>query len=184
MDHPAPSSDTVFRARRKLVRGTFAVPAALAVHNGSALAASSNNKRCAVNAVGSTSGGTAPAAIKGTGTDTFTRVAVYKDQASTPNYWVRISELQAQATNKGLGFVSPSGIDTGYVQVVPGGAFAYGSPTGSVGTVVQGRVAVLFDNAGTAPNTVRINGFVQYGATTLPTGKGVVTGSCWSSLQA
>lgn len=180
MDHPAPSSDTLFRARRKLVRGTFAVPAALAVHNGSALAAASNNRRCAINSITDPTR-TPPAGVVGTTHDgRWTRVKVYQE-AGTGYYWVSKTELNDFATAKNLGFLGPSGSGT-HIRSYTNGTYSYtlGSPSG--GLSLAGYVAVLFDNAGTAPNTVRVVGFVKWGATSFSGATGAVTGSCWSSL--
>lgn len=170
-------------ARRRLVRGSFSVPAVLAVHNGSALAASSNNKRCAINSIASDPQ-TPPQPITGAGGDGWSRTSYYLDSATpTPRLWVRYSDVQTHASNKGLGLLAPTGTNTGFIRVVSGGAWAFGSPTGPVGATASGSVALLFDNAGAAPNTVRIIGIVQPGAAAFASGTGVVTTSCWSSLQ-
>lgn len=182
MNEHAPQTDTLSQARRKLLRGTFAVPAVLAVHNGSALAATSNNKRCAINSIASDPT-TPPQPIAGAGTDAWTRAFYYNDQASPAAQWVRYADLVTLSGAKGVGLATPAGTNTGYIRVVAGGLYAFGTPTGNVGTTAAGSVALLFDNAGTAPTTVRIVGFIQPGAATFATGTGVVTGSCWSSLQ-
>lgn len=182
MDPQAPTPDAKTQARRRLIRGSFSVPAVLAVHNGSALAAASNNKMCAIKSI-ATDPATPPQPITGTGGDGWTRAPFYKDSASTPKSWVRYSDLSTIATSKGLGLVSPSGSNTGFVQVITGGTYAFGSPVGSVAATPAGSVALLFDNAGAAPNTVRIIGFIQPGAAAFGSGTGVITNSCWSSLK-
>lgn len=179
--HSAPSS-----ARRKLLRGTFSVPAVLAVHNGSALAAASNNKACAIRSIASDPA-TPPQPISGSGTDGWSRASYYLDANSTPRKWVRYSDLQTLANAKGVGLVIPStvnssGVQTGFIRVKTGGLYEFGTPTGSVSNTPAGSVALLFDNAGAGP-TIRITGFVQQGAASFTTGTGVVTTSCWSSLK-
>lgn len=174
--HSAPSS-----ARRKLLRGTFSVPAVLAVHNGSALAAASNNKACAIKSIAADPA-SPPVPISGSSTDGWSRAAYYLDANSTPRKWVRYSDLMTHANAKGVGLVIPGGINSGFIRVKTGGLYEFGSPTGSVSNTPAGSVALLFDNAGAGP-TIRIIGFVQPGTTSFTTGTGVVTTSCWSSLQ-
>lgn len=168
-------------ARRKLIRGAFSVPAVLAVHNGSALAATSNNKSCAIKSIASDPT-TPPQPIVGTGADGWTRAAFYTDSSATPTRWVVYSDLSTIAASKGVGLTSPSGTNTGYIQVIAGGTYTYGSPTLPLSSAA-GSVALLFDNAGAAPTTVRIVGFIQPSATGFVANTGVVTTSCWSSLK-
>lgn len=180
MDELRDQADCRNKIRRKLIRGSFSAPAVLAVHNGSALAASSNNKRCAINSIASDPT-TPPQPIAGSGGDGFSRANYYNDAASpTPALWVKKSELDTLAAGAGVGINSPSGTNTGYIQVITGGAYAYGTPTGSVGATPTGSVALLFQDSG---GSISIIGFVQPGTATFATNTGVVTGSCWSSLK-
>ena len=182
MDENAQHTETKVSARRKLIRGTFSVPAVLAVHNGSALAAASNNKACAIKSIDADPS-TPPQPISGNAGDGFTRASYYADDTATPKLWVRYSDLDTIAQSKGLSLRTPSGISTGFIQVVTGGTYTYGSPGGNVSSNPSGSVALLFDKNGTAPNTVRITNIIQPGVTSFGSGKGVVTASCWSSLR-
>lgn len=182
MDENAQHTEPKISARRKLIRGTFSVPAVLAVHNGSALAATSNNKACAIKSIAADPS-TPPQPISGNTGDGFTRASYYADDTATPGLWVRHSDLVTIAGSKALGLVAATGSNTGFIRVITGGGYAFSTPGGNVSTNASGSVALLFDNGGAAPNTVRIVGFIQPSASAFATGTGVVTTSCWSSLK-
>lgn len=180
-----PPTDAKTTARRRLLRGSFSVPAVLAVHNGSALAARSNQFRCAVNAVGGS--GTLPAEtwLSNT-TDKWVRVPVYKctrisNGKSVAFEAVKVQELSAIASARSLGFVAPTGTDTGWATYASGGGYAYCTAPASSSDSGK-RAAVLFKNYGTSsqPN-IKVVGFVQPGQTT-GSGHGGIMASCWTSI--
>lgn len=166
-------------ARRRLLRGAFSVPAVMAVHNGSALAASSNKLNCALKITN----GTPILPVSVTTADGYVRVSRYQTVVFTvTRKWIKVSDLQAVATVAGLPFVSPTGTNTGWVEYLVGGTYVFGSPP-ITPTVTTSLVAVLFDSNGSAPNFIRVVGFRQSGQTTAPAKTSAVTGSCWTSLQ-
>jgi len=182
MDPQVPTPDAKTQARRRLIRGSFSVPAVLAVHNGSALAASSNKFRCAINA---TTGASNPAPAPGPA-DNWTRVPVYQwdKDANTTKYYVKSADLIAVASSRGLGYVPPSGTDTGWIAFKSGAGYAFVKAPGGTVTVSSANAAVLFDTVGTAPSqTVRVVGFVQPGSATTVSGMGAISASCWTSIQ-
>lgn len=89
MDEITPTPDAKTRARRRLLRGSFAVPAVLTLASGSALAAKSAT--CLAKATSKTS--TAPL-ITGTPSDTFLRVRLEQyTESSTTKYAVTRSSF-------------------------------------------------------------------------------------------
>lgn len=189
MDPQAKTPEAKPNARRRLIRGSFSVPAVLAVHNGSALAASSSKLRCAVNATTGTS-----IAVPGVSTsaDTYERVgffaaSVTANSGTETKYYVKVSDLQTRATALGVAFIDPTGTATEWVEYVAGGAYAYATPIAPPNTnAAMGLTAILFDNlpgAGATPPQIRLVGFVQPG-TTMVDNKGAISASCWSSVQA
>lgn len=184
MDPQAPDTDVKTQARRRLLRGSFSVPAVLAVHNGSALAAASNKFLCAVKAT-TGSGNAAPAPAPAP--DNWTRVSVYEvvESSTVTKFYVRTGDLQAIANSRNLAFVTPAGTDTGWVAFVAGGLYQFAPTPANTPSPTSVLTAVLFDNVGTAPNqTVRVVGFVQPGAPgTAPVGQGAISASCWTSIK-
>lgn len=176
MDQPTQPASSPNSARRKLIRGSFSVPAVLAVHNGSALAGTSNDERCAINGTNGTA--VFPAAV--TVADGYKRVTKYFDSASGKSF-IQVSDLQAVATVSGTTFVAPTGTATGWVRYVTGGTYTYSAPTGTP-TATTTLVAVLFDSNGVSP-VIRVVGFVQPSQTTAPAKTSALTGSCWASMQ-
>ena len=113
MDDSQNTSSNKTAARRRLLRGSFALPAALAVHNGSALAQASNKLRCMINAVGGNY--VYPIAVSDSSLGALQgRVTLYQVPA-TPTvpvkYYIKASELQAVGTLLG-GWVAPQPHDT------------------------------------------------------------------------
>jgi hypothetical protein len=189
MDPQAPDTDVKTQARRRLLRGSFSVPAVLAVHNGSALAASSSKLRCAVNA---TSGSANRVPSASTAADGFERVGFFAasvtvGQTTTTKYYVRVTELQKRATDLSVGFVSPSGSPaTDWVEYLSAGPYQYAKPIAAPSDTATGLTAVLFDTlpaAGTSPPQIRLVGFVQPGTETVDN-QGAIGASCWSSVRA
>lgn len=190
MDPQAPTPDAKIQARRRLIRGSFSVPAVLAVHNGSALAARSNQFRCVLNQTPST-GGAAPGL-----TDTtldWVRVPRYKRNGAN-EYYVNVAALAQIASTAGLGYGGPAG--TSASVSVDGGAatsafwlpwHSSGSPAAPSGPLTtNGSVAVLFESSsvGTPPTVVvKVVGFVKEGQTTAGAYRGASTRSCWTSIR-
>lgn len=189
MDSSTPSNDTKTLARRRLLRGSFSVPAVLAVHNGSALAKRSNQYRCIVNRT--PSGGGATPGVGDTTLD-WVRVARYR-KGSTSEYFVRVDELQSIASAAGLVYAAGAGtpatvqVDgtTRSVSWLPW--HASGSPAAPDAAVTTaGSVAVLFETttSGTPPVTVvKVVGFVKEGQSSAGAYRGAATRSCWTSIR-
>ena len=186
MDPQAPTPDSKTQARRRLIRGSFSVPAVLAVHNGSALAAASNKFRCALNA---TTGANIPLPT-GTTSDSFLRVAIY--ELGSKKY-ISVYDLKGVADARNLPMSYPTGTASatsgsvgslGWVQYIAGGSYVYAS-LGSGDTLAPTNpatsAAVLFAPENTIPPKVRVIGFVQPGMTT-GTNQGAISGSCWTSF--
>ncbi len=175
MDERNTDSDNRRQLRRKLLRGSFSVPAVLAVHNGSALAATSSAQACAVKSIADRHAVPAPGAAG------WASVAYHNDGASPPKQWVLWNDLTTLAAASGVGLAIPAGANSGYIEYVAGGAYQFGAPVGSVATAEAGTVPLVFHDNG--DGTVTIVGLVQPGTTGFNTGSGVVSGSCWSSLR-
>lgn len=177
MNDHAPQPDVKTPARRKLIRGAFSVPALLAVHNGSALAASSNTLRCALNAA--QNGGEAPG--ESSGGDKWIRVPIYKASSGSKQY-VKVSDLQAVANARLLALVKPTGSSvTDLVEYKKNGTYVYAANVSVAST--SKLTAVLFDNRGTGDRPIRVAGFVQKEANTdAPAGTTALSESCWTSI--
>ena len=180
-------------ARRRLIRGSFSLPAVLAVHNGSALAARSNQFRCVLNQTPS-SGGVAPGL-----TDTslnWMRVVRYRKGNTNPKYYVSVQDLIKVGSDVGLSYGGPSGTS---VEVSISGSLVTASwlpwhsnaslpaaPSTGNPLVADGSVAVLFQSSsvGTPPVvTVKVVGFVKEGAAAnAGPYTGASTQSCWASI--
>lgn len=185
-----PAPDAAVSARRRLVRGVFAAPAALTLYSGSAFAATSMS--CVAKQVAnpvSPSPELATSADNG-GTDTYFRVQLrgkYKNANSnhqTPDYqslWVKGSELAAAAPGGNAGyFIGTSdwycyiaGPNSGYdTKTVYTEAQATKTAKGGTPALVNGFVAIRFDASG------KVVGVIP------ATGSSAVSGSCWSSFKA
>jgi len=166
-------------ARRKLIRGAFSLPAVLAVHNGSALAASSNKMRCAVNAL------TNPlypiSNVDSAGFDSWMRVQRYKRNSDQVPF-VRMTEINAMALALGGIDVAIIATLTQSIQWSNGDIL---SPDAK--DLVQdgnNQVALRFDANG-LDGTIRIVGIVtgaQSGGIAL-SGTNAITTSCWTSMM-
>lgn len=201
MKDQAQPSDVKISARRKLIRGSFSLPAVLAVHNGSALAARSNQFRCVLNQTPA-AGGVAPGLTE-TSQD-WIRVNRYR-QGSTNRYFVSIQDLQKVATDIGAPYLSYNGpapttnnevtvniTGTGTVTAnwVKWHSTNGSKPADNATLTADGSVAVLYKSttSGSPPNVtvdkVEVVGFVKQGAGTNPGAyKGASTQSCWTSIK-
>lgn len=196
MDDHAPKTDVKTRARRKLIRGAFSVPALLAVHNGSALAASTSARMRAVLNALPDGGGETPSECDSRG-DGWTRVPIHKhtyydsgQRKNVTKHYVKVSELAAIATARDLPFVKPStgpnGIVTDYVEYVTSGQYHYAAPANNASGMTRSDrlAAVLFEKQGTSNAQVRLARFVQKDEGSAPVRSGAVTESAWASFQA
>jgi hypothetical protein len=167
-------------ARRKLIRGAFSVPAVLAVHNGSALAASSNNARCAINAVSSnqalpTSNVASP--------DNWVRVQRYR-RISNQVPFVRLTDINAIAASLGISVAIPGVTSsTTLIRWSDGNLAIF--PTNEVQVDANNVVALRFDAGGSGANPIRIVGIVTsaQSGTTPPSGTNAIAQSCWTSMM-
>jgi hypothetical protein len=157
MNTSTPDNDKRQQLRRKLIRGSFSVPAVLAVHNGSALAASSNRVQCAKNSIQN-------------GTTTGKMVNTYKE-ISTGTIWVNYQELSNIASAMHAEYTLPS---FGYFKIPDDNSSS--QPVNGFETVT-GQVPVIF----TIDNDV-ITLVGAQGMSGLPSGGGPISASCWSSL--
>ncbi len=179
MTEPTRTPADPVSARRKLLRGSFALPTVLAVHNGSALATSSTKLRCALNQ-------TDPALLaplfpaEAIAADNSPRVTVYHDAVDGKRY-VKVTDLSGIAglPIPALGFVAPAGT-SGWVQYVSGGAYTQVTPAGTPQST-SALAAVLFDGDGVS---LRVVGFVQPAQATAASRVSGLTASCWSSVRA
>lgn len=192
MDPQAPDIDVKTQARRRLLRGSFSVPAVLAVHNGSALAARSNQFRCVLNQTPA-AGGAYPG-LNDTSLD-WVRVLRYRSGNNSNQYrwWVSVGDLTNTATLSGLGYGGPAGtqvtvtINSQSVTAfwLPWHTGAPAAPQNNAVLVQDGSVAVLFKSStvGNPPVvTVQVVGFVTESQTAAPF-TGASTRSCWTSIR-
>lgn len=196
MTTPDPSPPAAGAARRKLLRGAFALPAVAAVHSGAAVAAS--NLRCLANGPTAAS---APPVIRGNQSETpqylRTNLAVFSKTVGTDTsyrYYVDGAGLHALAAMRGVGVHASLITSAGYRRFrVNASASDYNQIVGSEvlqstietdGWTLQPspldnrrRLAVLmFDSSGTT--------IVGVGKTTVGTGgANAATESCWTSFS-
>jgi hypothetical protein len=179
MDKPSDSVTPKPSARRKLIRGSLSLPAVLAVHNGSALAATSNQFRCANNFTELSADRKAPAPGPADG---YVRVARYQDTAG--KFFVKYSDVIAKAAGAGLGYTGTATKyafgGTDYLRWSTG----TGGPTTSLSMDMANLVAVEFKNAGTtaAPN-YSVTGIVVEGAVPSTEKRSAISNSCWNSVN-
>lgn len=167
-------------ARRKLIRGAFSVPAVLAVHNGSALAASSNKMQCAVKAVASNQ--TLPVSNVA-GADNWVRVQRYK-RISNGTPFVSMADINAVAASFNIGVAIPGvSASTTFIRWSDGAPVSFA--TNQVQTDVPNLVALRFDANGPAANPIQIVGIVtrDLSGGTAPFGTNAIAQSCWTSMM-
>ena len=103
MNNDLQESKTHITARRRLVRGVFAAPAALTLYSGGAFAAASVS--CVAKEVASP---TYPA-LDPAPTDTYVRVRLWTLPSTTPSAWVRGADVTAlQIPNTPAPYIFPS----------------------------------------------------------------------------
>lgn len=184
--------DAKTQARRRLLRGSFSVPAVLAVHNGSALAARSNQFRCVLNQTPA-SGGAFPGLADTT--QNWVRVPRYRsgNNSNQYRYWVSVGDLTNVAVQSGLGYGGPAGTSVS-VSISSATVLANwlpwhtGNPTApqnNASLTQDGSVAVVFESStsGNPPVvTVKVVGFVKQGQQSVGF-QGASTQSCWTSIR-
>lgn len=191
MNETRPSTESHNSARRRLVRGSFALPTVLAVHNGSALAARSNQFRCVINDVAARQ---APAVLTiADPNDKWMRVQRWREGTSGP-YYVKVADLQSVASTAGINYTGNTnmqgtsssdefgaGSSTKWLRWSSSGPAA---PTLGQVLTADGSVAVYFSATGTgASAVVKVEGFVKQGQTQASAGQGATTRSCWTSIK-
>jgi hypothetical protein len=158
-------------ARRRMLRGTFAVPTVLTLSSGSALAATSS-LRCFDN---SPKGVDAPP-------QNYFRVQRYKYfKGGITTYLVKVLDITNLSTVNGFSateYVSGKG---DWIKVADGSAFPVGS--GGQGPDAETvYVALRFENYGTdALPAFKVTGLATSSLDTSGFGK-VLTHSCWASI--
>jgi len=184
-----PGHEASVSARRKLVRGVFAAPAALTLYSGSAFAANSMScvARQVINPV-------SPAEFATTanngGADTYFRVQLRGKFNGTPadlaheSLWVKGADLLAAAPTGNAGFFFgtsdwycySAGVSSGYlagqVYLDSGTGSATDPSKGGTPEPIPKFVAIRFDTVG------------MVAGVTPATGRSAVSGSCWSSFKA
>lgn len=167
-------------ARRKLVRGAFSLPAVLAVHNGSALAASSNKFRCATNAVSSNQSLPASSVLA---TDNWLRVQRYKLTSNNVPF-VRIADINSVAALLGITVAIP-GVNSSTTVIKWADGSLQTDAVGLFQTDGTNLVALRFDSGGTVVNPIRIVGIVTSAQSSgaSPPGTNAITQSCWTSIK-
>lgn len=179
-------------ARRRLLRGSFALPTVLAVHNGSALAARSNQYRCVINDV--TYRQAPPVMTVADPNDKWMRVQRWRQGASGP-YFVKVDDLLTVATTAGISYTTNAAMQG----TASSNEFGSGSttkwlpwnnpasqqaPTAGQVLTADGTVAVIFSATGTgASAVVKVEGIATQGQTQASLGQGATTRSCWTSIK-
>jgi len=165
-------------ARRKLVRGTFAAPALLALHSGGALAASSNLRCISVRNANPVS--PVPAVTSSPTADTYLRYQLWSIQnngnSTIAGYFVRGADLAPLARAGQAPYLPSSQAQLFDVSTNTGSATFTTDPpsmTGNQSVVRSEKFAVLRIDA-----NGRIVGIGSGG-----TGS-AVSGSCWTSFAA
>lgn len=191
MQSPNQATSIKAVARRRLLRGSFSLPAVLAVHNGSALAARSNQFRCIANQT-PVGGGAAPGLTDTTAN--WVRVTRYRFVSGTvTTYWVKVLDLTAIATASGLTYSGGAGAQSSDENGVGNTTFwrlwsIAGTAAPILGSVLtaDGSAAVLFKSttAGTpAVTSYSVQSFVKEGQISAGPSKGASTHSCWTSIR-
>jgi hypothetical protein len=174
------NSREVVSARRRLIRGTFAAPALLALHSGSAIAGASSNLRCLEI-------GAQPTAVVPAGTDTIVRVALYKPGSASsggPERYLKgadVYSVYAIATRVGVSSsFLPSGSYWRQVTVTNGlvtlGAPSLDAPSGQMSPAGE-YIALRFAPGATTP--VEVVGVIDGNSSTLGSAASI---ACWNSF--
>ena len=180
MDQTQPATPARSSARRRLLRGSFSLPAVLAVHNGSALAARSNQFRCMINATTLTGAQVFPQPAPNGLRKKNGWVKVYSATTMTETkYYILVSDLLTVGTYVG-GFVAPaSGSGTTWVEFSATAPYQYVTPIGST-TGTSTRAAVLLQNYS---GVIKVVGYVKPGQSSAGTNQSGANASCWSSVK-
>lgn len=189
MSEPVRTPTDKISARRKLLRGSFALPTVLAVHNGSALAARSNRFRCVLH--DTPAGGGMTPGLTDNSRD-WMRVQRYR-AGTTGNYkyYVKVADLSSVATAANISYAGPAGTvgttetGTGVAYWIPWHASeTVGAPATGTVLTLDGSAAVLFNATGTGTSaTASVVGFVKENQTTAPAYTGASARSCWTSIK-
>ena len=164
-------------ARRRLIRGAFAAPAALTLVSGSAYAAVSNG-RCISSQVNALTPAS-PAPIGAA--DTWLRVPVWRDVGVTPRtFWIKGSDIVSKLGGKGVSNFLPSGNFMRVAVNNSSGVFTVitppvvGNPVSLSGTAEASRFAILrVDESGNIVGATTQTGLVKNSA---------IANTCWTSV--
>lgn len=174
-------------ARRRLVRGAFAAPAALTLYSGSAFA--ENSMSCLTKEV---THPTYPALSPNppSSTDTYIRVRLWTLPSDTPSTWVRGFDVVAlQKLNTPTPYISGSEWQCYFVGTPAAVTMGSGSITPEAGTVYPGQpsynLATPVQNGSYAALRVDITGKIVgvVGLGVGETGTSAVHQSCWTSFK-
>lgn len=170
MSNPSNANDAKRMARRRLLRGAYAVPAVLTVHTGSALAGSSS-LACF---------GRLPTGVDVGVADSFWRVQRYSCQVSgVTTKVVKAADIKTLCDTKSAGTIDTSWC-TGktWIRVSDGATCTPGTTPTNEGSSKQ--VAIRISNVGTTTPVWKVTGVSP---STGLTGSGkVMAQSCWSSF--
>ena len=166
-------------ARRRLVRGAFAAPAALSLYNGSAFATTSMT--CVAREVNAVASDAIKYPAASTNSDTYIRVRLYRLKKDASNYttWVKGMDLGPWSLAGKTRFLT----DSQWLLFSKVGNSSYNLPTtvttapAETGYVLNQDgdwVALKLDEVG------NIKGVVGIGANT--TGESAVHKSCWTTF--
>jgi hypothetical protein len=172
-------SQEIVSARRRLLRGSFAAPAVLALHSGSAIAATTSALRCIANQVASPT----TQAVVTSNDGAWLRVQLWayvkSGKAYNGEYWLRGSDLSAYVVNAQMPFLSSTqfqkfNIDT---NVLVGAALST-QPVAPDDKHVWQAVSRFVSLRVTATGAI-----VSAGASTVSSASSAVSGTCWNSFK-
>ena len=162
------AGDALTSARRRLIRGAFAAPAALTLCSGAAIATTSNS-RCISNQAAT------PALPTNIGpADTWLRVPVYAITTAPTEYWVRGSDIVALRGTKVsiTSYISTTEFQATFSPF----AKQVGAPANLSASAAPGLLA--FVRVDTLGNIVGLAGF-----NTSPN-QTAIAQTCWASFKA
>ena len=174
LTEPQQKSDNQRSARRRLIKGSFAAPAALTLCSGSALAAATSPLTCLSKDILASGAPVGPVAT--VGGDTWVRVRAWVEQGKSYSFIKAIDVSM-------VGFAGTTPFITGAqaICVVAGDGYDSGTvyPTGSkivpTNLTQTGQYfAVLMDSSGKVAGISSVNSI---------NGTGSVHGSCWNSFR-
>ena len=177
LTEPQQKSDDQRSARRRLIKGSFAAPAALTLCSGSALAAATSPLTCLSKDILASGAPVGPVAT--VGGDTWVRVRAWVEQGKSYSFIKAIDVSM-------VGFAGTTPFITGAqaICVVAGDGYVFGTvyPTFVSGalpvptnlTQTGNYFAVLMDSSGKVAGISSVNSI---------NGTGSVHGSCWNSFR-